>query len=82
MKIPKKMKAAILLGPDDLKVVETDTPKPEMLEVLIEVKACNICGTDPSLIAEGKPYGPPLDIFIPGHEYSGQVVALGVFSAR
>ena len=43
-------------------------------EVLIEVKACGICGTDVHVLHDSFPYWPPV---ILGHEFSGQVVETG-----
>lgn len=37
-----------------------------------------ICGTDPEVISGGGPgFWPPTYPFIPGHEWAGEVVALG-----
>jgi L-iditol 2-dehydrogenase len=77
MNIPKKMTAAVLYGPNDLRVEQRDVPVPGRQEVLIEVEACAICGTDPKIIARGWLNQPPYGEFIPGHEYAGTVAALG-----
>lgn len=77
MKIPKKMKAAVLYGHNDLRVVEKDVPMPGPNEVLIKVKACAICGTDPKLRAHGWDNSPPMGEYILGHEYTGEVCSLG-----
>lgn len=77
MGIPSKMKAAVLLGSNDLRVKEVDIPKPGPTEVLIKVKACAVCGTDISLIKTPWFGQPPYGKFIPGHEYSGIIAALG-----
>jgi hypothetical protein len=39
MKIPATMKAAVLFGPNDMRVVEKKVPKPGQQEVLIKVEA-------------------------------------------
>ncbi len=75
--IPSMMKAAVLLGPGRLAVREVPVPKPGQGEVLIRVRACAICGTDPKIVAHGWPGQPPYGQFVPGHEYTGEVVALG-----
>ncbi len=75
--IPDTMKAAVLYGQNDLRVVERDVPRPGNREVLIRVEACAICGTDPKIVARGWQNQPPYGEFIPGHEYAGTVVALG-----
>ena len=77
MTISKSMKAAVLFGFNDLRVIEVDVPKPGEREVLIKVEACAICGTDPKIVAHGWPNNPPFGQYIPGHEYAGVIVALG-----
>jgi len=77
MKIPETMKAAVLFGPNDLRVVERKVPSPALQEVLIKVEACAICGTDPKILAHGWQGQPPFGEFTPGHEYAGTVVSLG-----
>jgi len=77
MKIPETMKAAVLFGPNDLRIVEKKVPSPSRQEVLIKVKACAICGTDPKILAHGWQNQPPFGDYIPGHEYAGTIVALG-----
>lgn len=54
---------------------EMPEPSPGPGEVLIEVKACGICGTDIHVLHDEFPYWPPV---ILGHEFSGEIVALGV----
>lgn len=49
-------------------------PKPMSNEVLIEVKAAGICGTDIHIKHDQFPYWPPV---IMGHEFSGVVVEVG-----
>ena len=75
--IPKTMTAAILHGIDDLRVEQVEVPVPGPQEVLIKVHACAICGTDPTLISKGWKGMPEYGDFIPGHELSGEIVALG-----
>ena len=77
MKIPETMKAAVLFGPNDLRVVEKKVSKPGYQEVLLKVEACAICGTDPKILAHGWQNQPPFGDYIPGHEYAGTIAALG-----
>jgi L-iditol 2-dehydrogenase len=77
MSIPTKMQAAVLHGFNDLRFQEFPVPEPGPLEVLIKIHSCAICGTDPSVVAKGWPGLPPFGTFVLGHEYSGDVVALG-----
>lgn len=63
-------------------IIEYDIPKPGPNEVLLEVKACGICGSDVHMAqpdAEGYIFYPGLTGFpcILGHELSGVVVEAG-----
>jgi len=71
------MKAAVLYGKNDLRVVKKKVLRPGMQEVLVKVEACAICGSDPKIVAHGWQNQPPYGEYIPGHEYAGTVVALG-----
>ena len=77
MDIPKKMRAAVLYGFNDVRVEERDVPSPGPDEALLRVNACGICGTDIKMITHGMPNQPPFGDFIIGHEYAGTVVARG-----
>jgi L-iditol 2-dehydrogenase len=77
IEIPDRMRAAVLAGPKNLEVREVVTPTPGPQEVLIKVAACAICSSDVSLIEKAWAHQPPYGSFIPGHEYSGTVAALG-----
>ncbi|HEX9374737.1 MAG TPA: L-threonine 3-dehydrogenase [Actinomycetota bacterium] len=79
MTAPETMRALRKAGPGPgLELVEVPVPKPGAGEVLVEVAAASICGTDLHIYewnawAE-KRIHPPL---IPGHEVAGHVVASG-----
>ncbi len=76
--IPKKMKAVVLHGWNDLRYGDYGTPQCEPEEALCRVSACGICGTDPHLIkGDFKGVFPPKFPFIVGHEWYGEVVAVG-----
>lgn len=77
--IPEKMKAMALVAYDRLEMAEVPVPKPGPGEVLCRIKSVAICGSDPKLIHGGYRFAnwPPYFPFIMGHEWSGQVVALG-----
>lgn len=77
MSIPKTMKAAVLYNYNDLRVVERDVPKPGFEEALVKVKACAVCGSDLKILKHGWEGAPPMGEFTPGHEYTGEIVALG-----
>jgi L-iditol 2-dehydrogenase len=75
--VPDTMRAAVLFGPNDLRVVERPVPRPGPEEVLVKVAACAICGSDPLMLAHPLRAQPPFGEFIPGHEWAGTVVAVG-----
>jgi len=78
MSIPETMKAAVLFGKGDMRLVNNyPVPTPDASEVLVKVEACAICGTDPRIKAEGWPNHPPYGEFVFGHEYAGIIAALG-----
>lgn len=68
------MKAWFLHQINDLRFEKTDTPEPADQEVLVQVKAAGICGSDIPRIYQTGTYSYPL---IPGHEFSGTVAELG-----
>ncbi|MBO3803425.1 MAG: zinc-dependent alcohol dehydrogenase family protein [Candidatus Brockarchaeota archaeon] len=68
------MKAAVLHGIRDLRVEEVAEPSLLENEVLIEVKAAGICGTDIHFFKGEWAVPTPL---IPGHEFSGVVSKVG-----
>jgi len=74
------MKAAVLYGPRDLKVVETPKPETGPAGVLVKVKAAGICGTDVHTYRNGifKEMSLPIDGgALIGHEFAGDVVEIG-----
>jgi L-iditol 2-dehydrogenase len=72
------MRALVVQGPSLLEIREVAVPEPGPNEVLARVRAVSICGTDAHLIHGDYPgFWPPAFPFIPGHEWSGELVALG-----
>lgn len=70
------MKAAIYPGQGEPLVLETlPDPEPGSDDVVIKVHRCGICGTDLHM-TEGHQWQFPAGC-IPGHEYSGEIVAVG-----
>lgn len=69
------MRAAIWEAPGKLTIGEAADPAPGHGELVIQVAACGICGTDLH-IADGEFPPTPYPI-IPGHEFSGRVAARG-----
>src|SRR6185312_609525 len=75
--VPDVMRAAVLFGPNDLRVVEKAVPSPARDEVLVRVAMCGACGTDLAIQAEPFPGQPAFGSFTPGHEWTGTVVSRG-----
>ncbi|MFH5823666.1 zinc-binding dehydrogenase [Georgenia sp. AZ-5] len=75
--IPARMRAAVLFGPRDMRVVEKDVPMPGPDEVLVKVAMCGMCGTDLKIYDGHFPQTPPYGEYTPGHEWTGTVVACG-----
>ncbi|HLX48488.1 MAG TPA: zinc-dependent alcohol dehydrogenase family protein [Streptosporangiaceae bacterium] len=69
------MKAARWLAPGKLEVGDAPDPAPGHGELVVQVGACGICGTDVH-IADGEFPPTPYPI-IPGHEFAGRVAAVG-----
>ncbi len=75
------MKAMVLEAVGEpLKLIERETPKPGVNEVLVEVGACAVCRTDLHVV-DGDLTEPKLPI-IPGHEIVGRVVSMGTSANR
>jgi len=82
LSVPKTMKAWVLDGPEQLRLVEKPVPEPGPAEVLVRIDAVAICGTDVEILTKGLPAwirgGLPFNKnFTPGHEYMGTVAKLG-----
>src|SRR5256714_11209616 len=68
------MKAVQITAPGKVEVTEVEDPVPGPREVVVEVAACGLCGTDLHIL-HGE-FAPTLPI-VPGHEFAGTVVAVG-----
>ncbi len=72
------MQAAFMFAPDEMRVVETDTPTPGPGQVLLAVRAVAICASDIHIFHDGHSSGVyPSGPLILGHEFSGDVAELG-----
>lgn len=72
-----RMKAAFLHGVGDLRVEETD--RPDFLapdDVLIKIHACGVCPSDLRAYTGVRPAHQETP-YTPGHEWSGQITAVG-----
>jgi len=82
--LPKTMPAVMCYGPEDYRLEERPVPKPSAGEVVIKVKSTGICASDIKCYTGAALFWgdehregycqPPVT---PGHEFIGEVVALG-----
>ena len=72
----KKMKAALLYGPFDLKVEEVERPTIDQDQVLISIHVCGICPSDVRAFSGIRKVAWTLP-YIPGHEWVGHIVEVG-----
>lgn len=68
------MQACVLHAVGNLRCETVADPKPQAGEVLVRVAACGVCGSDIPRVFKTGTYKFPL---IPGHEFAGDVVAVG-----
>lgn len=69
------MKAAVYYGPGDMRWEEMKKPECAKDGVVVEVKACGLCGTDVKTYKRGHPmFKPPVVL---GHEFAGEIVEAG-----
>jgi L-iditol 2-dehydrogenase len=76
--LPQTMRALVLTSPGKFEIQTVPVPRPGAQEVLCKVGAVAICGSDPEIV-RGDLAGtwPPAYPFTPGHEWAGEVVAIG-----
>jgi L-iditol 2-dehydrogenase len=70
------MKAVVKYGKGKGMVEIREVPEPKMKDddVLIEVKAVSVCGSDLHIYRDSHPYWPPVVL---GHEFSGAIAGVG-----
>lgn len=68
------MKAAVISAPGQVEVTTVPDPTPGPRQVVVDVAACGLCGTDLH-IRQGE-FAPTLPV-VPGHEFAGTVAAVG-----
>lgn len=69
------MKAAVVTGPGRCEVLEIADPAPGPGQVVVGVDLCGVCGTDLHVV-DGEHPSVRYPV-VPGHEFSGRVVATG-----
>jgi len=87
--LPKTMPAIVCHGPEDYRLQEWDVPEPAAAEVVIRVQSVGICASDlkcyqgaPIFWGDKQREGYCQAPVIPGHEFVGEVVALGEGAAE
>ncbi|SHN47437.1 zinc-dependent alcohol dehydrogenase family protein [Cryptosporangium aurantiacum] len=68
------MKAAVISGIGTVEVTTVDDPTPGRREVVVDVSACGLCGTDLHIL-QGE-FAPTLPV-VPGHEFAGVIAEVG-----
>jgi 2-desacetyl-2-hydroxyethyl bacteriochlorophyllide A dehydrogenase len=68
------VKAAVIEAPGKVTVTTVPDPTPGPRQVVVDVAACGLCGTDLHIL-QGE-FAPTLPV-VPGHEFAGEVVGLG-----
>ena len=68
------MRAAVITSPGVIEIATVPDPSPGPRDVVVSVAGCGICGTDLHIL-DGE-FAPTLPI-VPGHEFAGDVVAVG-----
>lgn len=71
------MKSAVFYGKHDLRIEESMMPDVHDDDVLIEVKACGVCGTDVHIYEGDKGAAAVTPPTILGHEFAGVIYAVG-----
>jgi 2-desacetyl-2-hydroxyethyl bacteriochlorophyllide A dehydrogenase len=69
------MKAVVIEEPNRVAVKQIADPTPNPTEAVVKVEACGICGTDIHVL-RGE-FAPTRYPIVPGHEFCGEVVAVG-----
>jgi 2-desacetyl-2-hydroxyethyl bacteriochlorophyllide A dehydrogenase len=69
------MKAVVIEEPQKVSVQRVDDPTPGPEDAVVKVEACGVCGTDIHVL-EGD-FAPTRYPIVPGHEFCGEVVAVG-----
>lgn len=64
-------------GPNDVRLDDRKPPVAGERDVVVQIKACGICGTDLSYIKTGGINRPEGGVMPLGHEAAGEVVAIG-----
>ena len=75
--LPQTMRAAVLLGAQNIEIQQIAVPRPAAGEMLVRIGAATTCGTDVKVFRRG---GHPRMLKVPalfGHEFAGAVEQVG-----
>jgi L-iditol 2-dehydrogenase len=76
--IPATMAASVLTAPGNVAVEEREVPRPAPGDVLVQVSAVGVCGSDAHYYRHGRIGDHVVDApIILGHEAAGRIVAVG-----
>lgn len=69
---------AFMYGPKDLRLEEVEVAELKSTQILVKLHACGICGSDVECyLGHSKEGRYDLGPYTPGHEWAGEVVAIG-----
>jgi (R,R)-butanediol dehydrogenase / meso-butanediol dehydrogenase / diacetyl reductase len=71
------MRVVNIHGVDDVRLDPVDAPAPGSKDVVVQVKACGICGSDLTYIKIGGIHRRPGGVTPIGHEAAGEVISVG-----
>ncbi len=71
------MKSVVFYGKEDVRLLDKEMPKVGAHDVLINVKACGVCGTDVHIYHGSKGSADVTKPTVLGHEYSGIITEVG-----
>ena len=76
--LPKTSLDAFMYGPKDLRLEEVTIPTLRPTQILVKLHACGICGSDVEcFLGHSKEGRYDIAPYTPGHEWSGEVIAIG-----
>lgn len=73
--MPESMRAIVFRGLEDVEIATLPVPPLSDRDVLVRVAGCGVCGTDLHIVFGPGGWGVPGSVY--GHEWSGEVVAVG-----
>jgi 2-desacetyl-2-hydroxyethyl bacteriochlorophyllide A dehydrogenase len=75
--VPVTMKAAVLIGPQQMEIQNVAVPLPRASEILVRLEGCGVCGSNLPVWEGRSWFTYPLPPGQPGHEAWGHIAQLG-----